>query len=260
MSNTIRVLTIGDIVGERAVDYITGRLRRFRDENKIDLTVANGENAAPGNGLDRASAEALLVGGVDVITGGNHIWQKKDLRTMLEDSSSLIRPANYPPSAPGNGYTFINAAGYTFLVMNVMGTVFLDPLDCPFRTIENILKRESGRYDFAVLDIHAEATAEKLALAHCFDGRISVIFGTHTHVPTADEQVLPGGSGYITDIGMTGPYDSVLGVKKEIIIEKFRSRLPARFETAEGDITVCGAIFDIDTASGHATAVTRIKF
>lgn len=259
MKNIVRVLAIGDVVGPRSVEYISERLWKIRSEKNISLVVANGENAAPGNGLDRANAETLLSGGVDVITGGNHTWQKKDLRQMLDDSSALLRPANYPPNSPGNGYTLIDAEGYTFLVMNVMGTVFLDSLDCPFRTIDAILEREKGRYNYAVLDIHAEATSEKIALANYFDGRINVIFGTHTHVPTADERILPRGSGYITDLGMTGPYDSVLGVKKEIVIEKFISRLPVRFETADGDITMCAAVFDIDSESGRTVSVTRLK-
>ncbi len=253
----MKILAIGDVVGPAAIEYMSKKLRNFISRERVSLTLVNGENASVGNGLSRADAEAILDAGADVITGGNHIWQKKDLRDFLDTSERIIRPANYPSQNPGNGYTIANADGYRVLVMNVMGVIYGDPLADPFETVERILKREEGNYDIATLDIHAETTSEKYALAKYFDGRINVIYGTHTHVPTADEQVLPKGSGYITDLGMTGPHDSILGVKSECIIHKLTTKLPTRFEIAENDIRINGALFDLDPSTGKVNKVER---
>lgn len=242
----MKILAIGDVVGPAAIEYMSSRLRNFVSAQRVALTLVNGENASVGNGLGRADAEAILDAGADVITGGNHIWQKKDLRDFLDTSERIIRPANYPSQNPGNGYTIADADGYRVLVMNVMGVIYGEPLADPFETVERILKREEGNYDIATLDIHAETTSEKYALARYFDGRVNVIYGTHTHIPTADEQVLPKGSGYITDLGMTGPHDSILGVKSECIIHKLTTKLPTRFEIAENDLRVNGAMFELD--------------
>ncbi|MBO5670022.1 MAG: YmdB family metallophosphoesterase, partial [Clostridia bacterium] len=196
--------------------------------------------------------------GADVITTGNHVWQKKDIRDMLCDSEQIIRPANYPPACPGAGYTVRDCLGWRILVINVMGTVYMDSLESPFDAVDRILAREAGRYDIAVLDVHAEATSEKIALGRYFDGRINIIFGTHTHVPTADLRILPHGSGYITDLGMFGPEESVLGVKTDIIIEKFRTKMPVRFEIADGPLVLCGACFTYDTDKKCITEVQQI--
>lgn len=254
----MKILAIGDVVGPAAIEYMATKLRNFISRENIALTLVNGENASVGNGLCRADALAILDAGADIITGGNHIWQKKDLRDLLDTSDRIIRPANYPGANPGNGYTIADANGYRVLVMNVMGVIYGDPLADPFETVERILNREEGRYDFAAIDIHAETTSEKYALARYFDGRINIIYGTHTHVPTADEQVLPRGSGYITDLGMSGPHDSILGVKTECIIHKLTTKLPTRFEIAENDIRINGAVFELDTSSGRVTKVERI--
>lgn len=254
----MKILAIGDVVGPAAIEYMSTRLRNYISSGRISLTLVNGENASVGNGLSRQDAEAILDAGADVITGGNHIWQKKDLRDFLDTSERIIRPANYPSQNPGNGYTIIDADGYRVLVMNVMGVVYGEPLADPFETVERILKREEGNYDIATLDIHAETTSEKYALARYFDGRINIIYGTHTHIPTADEQILKGGSGYITDLGMTGPHDSILGVKSECIIHKLTTKLPTRFEIAEGDIRVNGALFELDPSSGRVSRVERV--
>ncbi len=254
----MKILAIGDVVGPAAIEYMSKKLRNFVSAEKVSLTLVNGENASIGNGLSRADAEAILDAGADVITGGNHIWQKKDLREFLDTSQCIIRPANYPSTNPGSGYTVADADGYKVLVMNVMGVIYGDPLADPFETVERILKREEGNYDIATLDIHAETTSEKYALARYFDGRINVIYGTHTHIPTADEQVLPRGSGYITDLGMTGPHDSILGVKSECIIHKLTTKLPTRFEIAENDLRVNGALFELDPSTGRVSKVTRV--
>ena len=254
----IRILTIGDVVGPAALDTLSKILFPLRNEYKADFVIVNGENAAPGNGIDIPSAKTLLFSGADVITTGNHVWQKKDIRDFLCDSEQIIRPANYPPACPGSGYTIRDCMGWRVLVINVMGTVYMESLESPFTAVERILERERGRYDIAVLDVHAEATSEKIALGHYFDGHIAVIFGTHTHVPTADLRILPGGSGYITDLGMVGPEESVLGVKTEIIIEKFTTKMPVRFEIADGPLILCGACFTYDTEKKCVTAAEQI--
>jgi metallophosphoesterase (TIGR00282 family) len=254
-----RILAIGDIVGPQAVEYIRRRLWDFRRTNEINLTVANAENACTGNGLDTQTAKGLLASGVDIITSGNHIWHKRDIREYLDSADAIIRPANYRTTTPGSGYTKITVDGYVYLVINVLGVVYMDPLDNPFYTVERILNHERGHYDFAILDIHAEATSEKQALAYFFDGRIHVIFGTHTHVATADERVMPRGSGYITDLGMCGPVNSVLGIRPEIIIEKLTTNMPVRFDIAEGDIEACGAVFTLDLDKKCVVSVERVK-
>ena len=258
--NNFKILAIGDVVGPEAVRYIGEKLWAFRRENGINMVVCNAENSAPGNGLDIQSADALLSSGCDVLTGGNHIFRRREIRNYLEDSTNVIRPANYPVGTCGNGYTVADIDGYRVLVMNVLGTIYLEPLACPFGTVERILEREAGNYDFAVLDIHAEATSEKIAMARYFDGRINVIFGTHTHVPTADTMILPHGSGYVTDLGMSGSPDGVLGVRADIIIEKLRTKMPVKFELAEGTTEVQAVMFALDTMSGRVTDVQRVAF
>ena len=255
----IKVMAVGDVCGKVGLDFLRRNLRRLRKEHSIDFIVVNGENAAPGNGIDVPSAKTLLYSGADVITTGNHVWQKKDIRDFLCDSEQIIRPANFPPSCPGAGYTVRDCMGWRVLVINVMGTIYMEALESPFTAVERILERERGRYDLAVLDIHAEATSEKIALGHYFDGRIPIIFGTHTHVPTADLRILPHGSGYITDLGMVGPEESVLGVKTEIIIEKLTTKMPVRFEIADGPLLLCGACFTYDTEQKRVTEVMQIQ-
>ncbi|MBE6612498.1 MAG: YmdB family metallophosphoesterase [Ruminococcaceae bacterium] len=260
MSDFFKVLAIGDVVGPAAVKYIKETLWGFRKANEINMVVCNAENAAVGNGLDPQSADTLLAAGCDVLTGGNHIFRKKEIRRYLEYSRTLIRPANYPYGTPGNGYTFADIDGYRVLVINVLGNIYLDPLACPFGTVDRILEREAGRFDFAVLDIHAEATSEKIAMGRYFDGRIHIIYGTHTHVATADTTILPRGTGYVTDLGMSGPPDGVLGIRADIIIEKMRTKLPVKFELAEGAPEVNGVVFTLDKSTGKAAAVERVKF
>ncbi|MBQ8249591.1 MAG: TIGR00282 family metallophosphoesterase [Clostridia bacterium] len=258
--NTFKILAIGDVVGPEAVKYIGEKLWSFRKEQGINMVVCNAENSAPGNGLDIESADALLSSGCDVLTGGNHIFKRREIRRYLEMNRSVVRPANYPYGTAGNGYTFANIDGYRVLVINMLGTIYLDALNCPFGTADRILDREAGRFDFAVLDFHAEATSEKIALGRYLDGRVNVIFGTHTHVPTADETILPKGSGYVTDLGMSGPPDGVLGVRADIIIEKLRTKMPVKFELAEGATEVNGVVFTLDTETKKVTKVERVKF
>ena len=259
MKNGIfRILALGDVVGSGGVRALEERLRRFRGEHGIDLAIVNGENSAPRNGIDPESAQCILAAGADAITTGNHVWRQKQMHDWLDSGNPITRPANYPPSAPGSGSVIVEAEGYRILVINVLGVIYLDPLENPFVCVDRVLARNEGRYDFAVLDIHAEATSEKIALGRYFDGRIAAIYGTHTHVQTADAQLLPRGSGYITDLGMTGPADSCLGVKNEIIIDRLKNGGAARFEQADGRKMLNGCIFEIDRASGKTVDTERI--
>lgn len=254
----MKILALGDIVGTRTVDLLSRELWQLRKTLGVDCVVANGENATDIHGLSREDAERLLDGGVDLLTSGNHIWGKRDLIPLLEEEARVLRPANYPPAAPGSGYAIIDAAGWRLLTINVMGTVFIDSFADPFETVEKILAREAGNYDLALLDIHAEATAEKLALARVFDGRIQIIYGTHTHVQTADEGILPHGSGYITDLGMCGPVDGILGTDAEAVIRKFRTHIPQRFTPAQGRLQLQGAVFELNGAM-QVTHVERVR-
>lgn len=259
LSKNIKILAVGDIVGMGALEYLKKNMWNIRSELGVDAVIANGENACDIRGIGANEAKELLSSGIDLITSGNHIWGRKDIYSFLEEDGRIIRPANYPPSAPGTGYSIITVEGYKFLCINVQGTVFLDPLDNPFLTVERILASEEGRYDFSLLDIHAEATSEKVAMGLCFDGRINIIWGTHTHVQTADERILPNGTGYITDLGMTGPQNGILGAEPTPIIEKFKTQMPQRFSVVEGDTVLCGALFEIDTESRRCVSVERIR-
>ncbi len=254
----MRILALGDVVGKRAVDDLEERLWGVRREEKIDFVVINGENANDIRGISQRDAARLLQAGADVMTLGNHAFGQRDLYPMLESDKRIIRPANFPPTAPGMGYTIADACGYRMLCINVCGRVNMDAYADPFDTVEKILSRETGKYDYAILDIHAEATSEKLAIARVFDGRIHVMFGTHTHVATADEQILPGGSGYQTDLGMCGPHNGIIGTKTDCVLERMRNLMPARFEIADGPTLSHGTIFDLD--GGKVTAVRRIRF
>lgn len=256
----MKILVIGDVVGKKTVEYIAGNLWEYRKKTGANLVIANGENACDIHGISVDDADALFGAGVDVITGGNHSFRRRDIHAYMENRTNIIRPANYPAASPGSGYTLVNIDGLKVLVINVMGTTFMEPLACPFECVEKILSREEGKYDVSVLDIHAEATSEKIALGYYFDGKISLIFGTHTHVATADEKILAGGTAYITDVGMSGPTDGVLGARKEEIFRKLKDRMPTQLSVAEGEIKVDGIAVDIDTSTGKAVSIKRISF
>lgn len=256
----LKILTIGDVVGTAAISYLQKNLWGVRSRLRADYVIANGENASDIHGLTAADAEALLDCGIDFLTMGNHTYGRRDLYSFLDNDPRIIRPANFPPAAPGQGYATVNVDGYRVLIINIQGQVFMEPLADPFDTVERILGKERGDYDFAIMDIHAEATSEKLAIARVFDGRIAAMFGTHTHVPTADEQILPRGSGYITDLGMTGPTDGILGTDATVVIDKFRTHMPQRFTVAQGDIKAHGALFEIDPDAGKTVKVQRVVF
>ena len=256
----MKILAIGDVVGARSIEYLNARLWKYREANRVDFVVANGENASDIHGISAPDARSLLDAGADLITLGNHTYGRRDICTLLSDSERIIRPANYPPMAPGGGYTLLRIGGCRLLCINVLGTALLESLACPFQTVDRILEREAGNYDISLMDIHAEATSEKIALARYFDGRITMMFGTHTHVQTADEQILPGGSGYITDLGMTGPVGGVIGTDSEAVIEKFRTKMPIRFRVADGEISAHGALFTLSDDTLAVTSVQRVIF
>jgi len=257
----LKILAIGDLTEPRSALFLREKLSSFKRKNGIDFVIANGENAGFIMGPTPETAALVFDAGVDCLTGGNHTMQNKLLFRTLENDTRLLRPANYPAAAPGFGYRIFSVNGYRVLVMNLLGRVHIEPvLDSPFTAAEAILRRESGKYDLAVLDIHAEATGEKLAVAHNYDGKINVIFGTHTHVATADEQILPCGSGYITDIGMTGPINSIIGSNVELVIERMRTKITSRFTVADGEVKAHGALFEFDTDAKNVTNVKRIVF
>lgn len=254
----MNVLCIGDVVGGIGCRHLQAVLPRLKRELQVDVCVVNGENSADGNGITPVSAGHLFDAGADVITGGNHTFRRHEFYDLLERDEALLRPANLPAGTPGRGMTTVDRGRYQVTVINLQGTVYMEALTSPFDTLDSLLK-EAGDPKFCVVDFHAEATAEKRALAAWADGRISALFGTHTHVATADEQVLSGGTGFITDVGMTGPTDSCLGVRTELAVEKMRTKLPVRFATAEGACHMDAVLFTLDDQTGKCTAVRRIR-
>ena len=230
------------------------------ENEEIDLVVANAENSAGGMGVDLKSAKELLSAGVQILTSGNHIWKKKEIYPFLDEQESLIRPANYPAGAPGKGWCVWQHNGLRALVINLQGRVFMpNHVDDPFRCVDEILKQHGSRSPVVIVDMHAEATSEKYAMGWYLDGRASIVFGTHTHVQTADERILPGGTAYITDLGMCGPFDSVIGMEKDTVIRGFLTQLPRQFEVAQDNVVLQGVIADIDEENGRARAIRRLR-
>ena len=258
----MKILTIGDVVGRRSIEYLSGKLRRAASNLGADFVVCNGENASEIHGLCKTDAEALLDCGVDLITLGNHAFGSRDIYGYLDDNTDLIiRPANYPAVCPGVGYTVREVSGLRILCMNLSGTAFMDELDNPFSVVDRILERERGDYDISLLDFHAEATSEKLAMGYHLDGRVQVVFGTHTHVPTADTRILPKGTGYVTDLGMTGPVNGILGTDAEAVLYKMRTHMPTRFTVADGAIEAQAVLFTLeDRAPYRCVKVERVEF
>ncbi len=254
----MRIMLVGDVVGRagrRAFRTITPRLRV---EHGIDVVIVNGENSAGGKGYTRKALDELYAGGADVVTSGNHVWDKKDVFDFVDHEPFLVRPANYPAGTPGRGYCIFPFRAVNVAVMNLSGRSFMPALDCPFQKVDEILAEIGGLADVVVLDFHAETTSEKLAMGYYLDGRADIVVGTHTHVQTADERILPGGTAYITDLGMVGAQDSILGVRKDIVIQKFRTGMPVRFEMAEGAAEYAAVIVDIDPSGGRTAQIERI--
>ena len=255
----LRIMTVGDVTSPAAAAALAQRLWDIRRHHRIDFLSVNAENAGFIIGASAETARLLLDKGADVLTGGNHTLQNMSLHALLESDERIIRPANYPSEAPGLGYTVLAANGYRVLVINVLGRVHIEPvLDSPFTAVEKVLAREEGNYDIAILDIHAEASGEKMALGVHFDGRLAAVYGTHTHVPTADLKILPNGTGYVTDVGMCGAEDGILGISKESMLKRCLSAVPCRYTVAEGALYADAVIFTVDTATAHCTAVERV--
>ena len=256
----MKILAIGDVTSPAGVEYLSRKLWRYREAVGIDLVIVNAENAGFITGAGPLLAEKLLRGGADCLTGGNHTLRNRQVYTYLDQTREMLRPINFGDGVPGRGYTIIDCAGRHVLVISAMGCVHIEPnLDAPYSFIDAVLEKEKGKYDLAVMDIHAEATGEKLAIANFYDGKINVIFGTHTHVITADECVLPGGTGYITDVGMCGESDGILGIEKNTVIESMRMHMPPRFKAAEGEVKCTAALFTIDNLTYKVTDVKRVK-
>ena len=234
-------------------------ISELKVEYNIDIVVANAENAAGGNGLTEQVANELYYNGVDFITLGNHVWDKKDILDFIDKEERVIRPANYPSGTPGKGYKIFTKNNIKLSIINLQGRVYMQTLECPFRTMDNILSQIASQTKIIVVDIHAEATSEKVALGYYLDGKVSAVIGTHTHIQTADERILPKGTGYITDVGMTGPYESVLGMKKESIITRFLTQMPNRFEVAAGMSQLNAVFIEIDNDTGKTVKIERLQ-
>ena len=261
----MQILFIGDIFGRPGRTMVREQLPALLRQHNVDLCIANGENAAGGFGLTPQIAEEFFDLGIDVITTGNHVWDKRELtdyfNSAIDEPYSparrVLRPANYPSGTPGVGvYEGTTPSGIAYAVVNLQGRVFMPAIDCPFRAADNLLSRIAAKVIF--VDMHAEATSEKVALGWYLDGRVTAVVGTHTHIPTADTRLLPGGTAYQTDVGMTGPYDSVIGVQKEQILQRFLTSLPARFEAAANDVRFCAVLVDCDAQTGRARCIERI--
>lgn len=255
----MRILFVGDIVGRPGRLALRERLGRLIDTNSIDLVVANGENAAAGFGLTVDVADELFSLGIDVMTTGNHIWDKKDILDLLDSDDRLLRPDNYPGDAPGSGAgIYRTAGGIAVGVINLEGRVFMKNLDCPFQAADRLVEQIRQTTPIILVDFHAEATSEKAALGWHLEGRVSAVVGTHTHVQTADERVLPQGTAYISDVGMTGSRDGVIGMRREQVVEKFLSQRPTRFEISKKDPAINAVIIEIDEDTGRALQIDRV--
>ena len=257
----MRILFIGDIFGQAGRRMVRDTLPLLRKEFEPDLVLANAENAAAGFGITPPLVEELLDLNIAVLTSGNHIWDKKEIYPYLREhlDGRLLRPANYPEEAPGHGlYVGKTPAGVGYAVINLQGRVFMPAIDCPFRKADALLHGIPPEVKIRIVDMHAEATSEKQAMGWYLDGRVTAVLGTHTHIPTADETVLPQGTAYLTDLGMTGPYESIIGMERQAVIQKFLDQLPTRFEVAKGDVRLSAALLEADPQTGRALSISRI--
>ena len=258
--NFIRILFLGDIVGSPGREILKRHLLTFRQEKQIDFVIANGENSVSGSGITPYIAKELFDSGVDVLTSGDHIWRRKEIYDFLEQTNKVLRPANYPNGVPGKGSVVINATNNIYIgVINLIGRVFMDIVDCPFEKAKEEIEKIKKKTSIIIVDMHAEATSEKVAMGWFLDGRVSAVLGTHTHIQTADEKILTNGTAYITDCGMTGPYNSVIGRKKENIIFSFLKHIPIKFEVAREGIEMHGVVIDINKEDGKAFNIERIQ-
>jgi len=256
----MRVLVLGDIVGRPGRTAIERRLASFRAENQIDFCIANGENIAGGAGLTVDGAKSMLKSGVDVLTTGDHVFKKKEIIPFMETTDRLLRPANLSPLASGRGYTCIDTPdGHRIGVLNLLGRSFVGLADCPYRAATDCVSKLREQTPIIIVDFHAEATSEKTAMGWHLDGKVSLVAGTHTHIQTADERVLPNGTAYITDLGMTGPYDSVIGRRADRVLKHLLTQMPTHFDVAKGNVKICGVIATIDPDTGRALDIGRVQ-
>jgi len=256
----VKILYIGDIMGEPGRRAVARMVPRLVAQRRIDVVIGNGENAAGGFGITPELAEELFRAGLSAITTGNHAWDKREILDYFPRERRLLRPANYPEGVPGQGSVVVQTSGGEELgVLQLMGRAYMPTLDCPFQVAKREMAKLRKRVAAVVVDMHAEATSEKMAMGHFLDGEATAVVGTHTHVQTADEQILPRGTAYLTDIGMTGPLHGVIGVKKELAIEKFLTGMPRRFEVASGPVVFCAALIDVDARIGKALSIERIR-
>lgn len=257
----MKLLFIGDVMGEPGLRAVRVHVASLRQQYGIELVVANAENIAGGNGITPDTAEALFTGGVDVLTNGNHAWDKKEALDYIRTEPRLLRPHNYPDTTPGSGWCVVTTRnGHKVGVLNLLGTAYMQPvLDSPFACAERTLGQKPADVKMVLVDMHAETTSEKAAMGWFLDGRVSAVLGTHTHVPTADERILPKGTGFLTDAGMTGCYDSVIGLEVERSLQRFVQRIPAPFRVAEGEGTLCAALLDIDEQTGRCRHIERVR-
>ncbi|TYP54321.1 TIGR00282 family metallophosphoesterase [Thermosediminibacter litoriperuensis] len=256
----MNIMLIGDIVGRPGRSIIRETLPDLKKSYNVDFVIANAENAAGGNGITKKIAEELFTYGIDFLTMGNHVWDNKEVFDFIEEELRMVRPANYPPGTPGRGSRVVDLDGALKIgILNISGRVFMSNLDCPFRTADRELEKLKKVTNIIVVDFHAEATSEKQAIGWYLDGRVSLVAGTHTHVQTADERILPGGTAYITDVGMTGAYDGILGIEREPVIRKFLTQMPSKFEVAKGVSQLNAIVVEIDKTSGLARKIQRIN-
>jgi metallophosphoesterase (TIGR00282 family) len=255
----VKILFIADVFGRPGRRALTHGLARMRERTDLDFVIVNGENAAGGFGLTPDIARGFLEGGADVVTSGNHIWDKREIYDSLEREPRLLRPDNYPPGSPGRGVWTGAIGGEPGAILNLQGRVFMKEIDCPFRRLDHVIAQEDVQgAKVIILDFHAEATAEKVAMGHYADGRVTAVIGTHTHVPSADARILAGGTAYVTDAGMTGPHGGVIGIVAAGAIQRFLTQTPSRFEVSEDDVRFQGVLLTVDAATGRATAIERI--
>lgn len=258
--STIRILSIGDIVGDAGRTVIRELVPAIKKEENIDFVIANGENIAGGSGITQNTAKALFRAEVDVVTAGDHVYRQKDIYELFKKTSRVLRPANFPDACPGEGYhVYKYNDEVSIAVVSLLGRVFMQAVDCPFKKAEMIVEKIKDEADVIVLDFHAEATSEKIAMGWLLDGKVSLITGSHTHVQTADEKVLPNGTAYISDLGMTGPFKSVLGREIEPILRRFKTQMPVRMPVAKEDLRINGVITEIDTKTGKALSIKRVE-
>jgi len=255
----MRILFIGDIVGKPGRDIVRDAVAVLRDREKLDFVIANAENSAGGSGLTPANYHEIISAGVDCITLGDHIYRRKEIETILTTRDNIVKPANYPPAAPGKTFAVLSALdGTKIAVFSLMGRVFMKPVDCPFQAADRVLEELPDDVTVIFVDLHAEATSDMQLVGRHLDGRVSAVLGTHTHVPTADEQILPGGTAFQCDVGMTGPYESILGRRIDRVLQATTTFFPTPFDVAKNDVRISGTIVDIDPVSGQATAIARM--